>query len=125
MTSGQTKTPPDDVRRRFVNRVFRNLLDFGFLEFHVLFGNRIVLFHGHFFGHGTAVFLGDVEEAGISGAEQLYFDCGSLGHRIFLEVVLSAARMAQTLKFGRNLAGSPRKSRGDQAFLFRLWRLMR
>lgn len=53
------------------------LLDFGFLEIHVLFGNRVVFAFHHFLGHGAAVFLGYVKETGVCGALKLDLDgCG-------------------------------------------------
>ncbi len=56
------------------------LFDFGFLEFHVLFRDRIIFALDHFLGHGAAVFLGHVEEAGIGSAFQLDFDSRGFGH---------------------------------------------
>jgi hypothetical protein len=46
--------------------------------------DRVVFAEGHFFRRVARVFLGDIEKAGVSGAEQLDFDSGWLRHGPFL-----------------------------------------
>ena len=58
----------------------RDLLDLGFLEVDMLLGDRIVFAFDHFLGHRAAVFLGHVEEAGVSRRKQLDLDGCRLGH---------------------------------------------
>src|SRR3546814_923953 len=56
------------------------LLDLGFLEFDVLAHDRIILLERHLLGLGPRVLLGDIEEAGIGGAQQLDLQGCRLGH---------------------------------------------
>src|SRR3546814_6316700 len=42
--------------------------------------DRIVLLQRHLLGLGARVLLGDIEVAGVSGADQLDLDGGRLGH---------------------------------------------
>ena len=56
------------------------LLDFGFLELHVLADNRVVFFEYEFLGLGARVFLGHVEEARIRRGQKLDLDHGGFGH---------------------------------------------
>lgn len=43
-------------------------------------GHRVILPLDHFLGHGAGVFLGDIEVARVSGADQTNLDCCCLGH---------------------------------------------
>ena len=56
------------------------LLDLGFLELDVLFGDRIVLLEHQFFGARTWVLLGDIEEACACSREELDLLGDGLGH---------------------------------------------
>ena len=58
------------------------LLDLGFLELNMLFGNRIVFAFDHLFGHCTAVFLGDIKETSVCGALKLYLNSGGFCHNV-------------------------------------------
>jgi hypothetical protein len=58
----------------------RKLLDFGFLEIHVLAGNRVVLPLDQFVGHGAAVLFGHIEKAGIRRAFEFDLDGGRFCH---------------------------------------------
>ena len=60
------------------------LLDFGFLELDMLAHNGVIFAERHLFGDVARVFLGHVEEARVSGAEQLDLDRGWLRHGPFL-----------------------------------------
>src|SRR5262245_53582396 len=56
------------------------LLDLGFLEGHVLAGDRIVLFERKLVGRRARVLLGDVEEAGSRRAQQFDLLGDGFGH---------------------------------------------
>jgi hypothetical protein len=58
----------------------QDLLNLVFLEFDVLAHDWIVFFNDHFFGHGTGVFLGNVEKPCSGRAFQLNFDSGWFRH---------------------------------------------
>lgn len=75
-----TKKPPK--RTASINIKPNQLLDFCFLEFDMLFRNRIIFCFDHFIGHCAAVFLCNVEEAGVCSTLQLDFDGGRFCHFI-------------------------------------------
>lgn len=81
----QIKTPLDDASSGvFIEKVSETLFDFGFFEFYVLLGNRIVFPLDHFFRHGTGILLGNVEVTRVSSADETDFDCCSFCHfRLF------------------------------------------
>lgn len=56
------------------------LLDLGFLEFDMLFGNRIIFALRDLVGHRARIFLGHVEKARIGGRKQLDLDCCGFSH---------------------------------------------
>ena len=60
------------------------LLDFGFLELNMLAHDGVIFAERHLFGDVARIFLGHVEEASVSGAEQLDLDRGWLRHGPFL-----------------------------------------
>jgi hypothetical protein len=60
------------------------LLDFGFLELDMLAHDGVIFAERHLFGDVARIFLGHVEEARVSGAEQLDLDRGWLRHGPFL-----------------------------------------
>jgi hypothetical protein len=60
------------------------LLDFGFLELDMLAHDGIIFAERHLFSDVARVFLGHVEEARFSGAEQLDLNRGWLRHGPFL-----------------------------------------
>ena len=60
------------------------LLDFGFLELDMLAHDGIIFAERHLFGDVPWIFLGHVEKARVSGAEQLDLDRGWLRHGPFL-----------------------------------------
>ena len=55
-------------------------LDLGFLELDVLARDRVVFAEAHLLGRVPGVFLGDVIEARVGGADELDLDGGRLGH---------------------------------------------
>ena len=55
-------------------------LDLGFLELDVLAHDRIIFAEAQLLGLGARILLGDIEEAGIGGADELDLDGGRLGH---------------------------------------------
>jgi hypothetical protein len=59
------------------------LLNLGFLELHMLLCNGVIFLERQLFCLGTGVFLGDIEKARVSGAEQLNFEGNGLGHGQF------------------------------------------
>jgi len=59
----------------------QRLFDFRFLENHMLAYNRIIFPEFHLFSGITGVFLGDIVEPGIGGADQFDQDCIWLCHR--------------------------------------------
>src|SRR3954462_8565366 len=54
--------------------------DLRFLELDVLARDRVVFAEGHLLGDVPRILLGDVEEAGVGGADELDLDGGRLGH---------------------------------------------
>ena len=60
------------------------LLDFGFLELDMLAHDGVIFAERHLFRDVARIFLGHVEEARVSGAEQLDLDSGWLRHGPFL-----------------------------------------
>src|SRR5687767_776873 len=59
------------------------LLDLRFLELDVLARDRVVLLEDHLLGLVARIFLGHVEKAGVSRADELDLDSCRLGHREF------------------------------------------
>src|SRR4029079_11225336 len=57
------------------------LFDLGFLELDVLARDRVVLTEAQLLGLRARVLLGDIEEAGVSAADELDLDGCRLGHR--------------------------------------------
>ena len=57
-----------------------SLLDFAFLEFDMLFGNRVVLFQNELFGHRAGILFRHVEKARISRRVEADFDSCWLRH---------------------------------------------
>jgi hypothetical protein len=60
------------------------LLDLGFFELDMLAHDGVVFAEGHFFRGIARVFLGYIEKASVSCAEQFDFDSGWLRHNPFL-----------------------------------------
>jgi hypothetical protein len=60
------------------------LLDFGFLELNMLAHDGVIFAERHLFGDVARIFLGHVEKARVSSAEQLNLDRGWLRHGPFL-----------------------------------------
>ena len=60
------------------------LLDFSFLELDMLAHDGVIFAERHLFRDVARIFLGHVEEARVSGAEQLDLDSGWLRHGPFL-----------------------------------------
>lgn len=75
---GMKKAAPDGTA--FIEKQNARLLDLTFFVIHVLAHDRVVLFHNHFFGHCTSVFLGHVKVAGIRSGIQADLDSGWLRH---------------------------------------------
>ncbi len=87
------------------------LLDFGFLELDMLAHDGIIFAERHLFGDVARVFLGHVEEARVSGAEQLDLDRGWLRHGPFL--LFKKFRKKLRSKTGRAVhRGGPMRIRG-------------
>ena len=61
------------------------LLDFCFLEIHMLAHFGIIFALDHLLGHGTRILLGYIVEAGIRGRNHLYLDGICLGHILYPE----------------------------------------
>src|SRR3954470_11268080 len=54
--------------------------DLRFLELDMLARDGVVFAEGHLLGDVPRILLGDVEEAGVGGADELDLDRGRLGH---------------------------------------------
>ena len=74
---------------RYHSQAACGLLDLGFLELDMLAHDGIVFAERHLFGDVARVFLGHIEKAGVSGADQFNFDRGWLRHGPFLQFVIS------------------------------------
>ena len=61
-----------------------SLLDLGFFELDVLANDGVVFAESQLFRLIARVFLGDIEKAGVSGAEQFDLYSGWLRHDTFL-----------------------------------------
>ena len=75
------------ARSALIDTLFKQrvgLLDFGFLELDMLAHDGVIFTERHLFGDVAWIFLGHVEEARVSGAEQLDLDRGWLRHGPFL-----------------------------------------
>ena len=64
-----------------------SLFDFGFFEFDVLANDGIIFTECQFFRLITRVFLGYIEKAGVSRAEQFDLYSGWLRHVLFLQAI--------------------------------------
>jgi hypothetical protein len=74
-------------KRPFVTHhqaAFAGLLNLGFFELDMLAHDGVVFAEGHFFRGIARVFLGYIEKASVSRAEQFDFDSGWLRHNPFL-----------------------------------------
>src|SRR3954464_8295374 len=69
-------------------------LDLGFLELDVLARDGIVFAEGHLLGDVPRILLGDVEEAGVGGADELDLDGGRLGHDSLSKILGSEKQRA-------------------------------
>jgi len=75
------------ARSALIDTLFKQrvgLLDFGFLELDMLAHDGVIFAERHLFGDVARIFLGHVEKARVSGAEQLDLDRGWLRHGPFL-----------------------------------------
>jgi hypothetical protein len=75
------------ARSALIDSLFKQrvgLLDFGFFELDMLAHDGVIFAERHFFRDVARIFLGHVEEARVSGAEQLDLDRGWLRHGPFL-----------------------------------------
>ena len=96
---------------RYHSQAACGLLDLGFLELDMLAHDGIVFAERHLFGDVARVFLGHVEEARVSGAEQLDLDRGWLRHGPFL--LFKKFRKKLRGKTGRAVhMGGPMRIRG-------------
>ena len=79
--------------RPFSNRLYatrrprRTLFNFGFLELDMLAHYGIIFTESQLFRLIARIFLGDIEKAGVSGAEQFDFYSGWLRHDLFLQAI--------------------------------------
>jgi hypothetical protein len=62
----------------------RSLLNLSFLELNMFAHYRVIFAKSQLFRLIAGVFLGDIEKAGVSGAEQFDFYSGWLRHDTFL-----------------------------------------
>jgi hypothetical protein len=63
------------------------LFNFGFFELDVLANDGVIFAERQLFRLVARVFLGDIEKAGVSGAEQFDFYSGWLRHDLFLQAI--------------------------------------
>src|SRR5215213_1558005 len=59
------------------------LLDLRLAELDVLLGDRVVLLHHEFVGHGARILARHVIETGVGARHELHLDGGGLGHGNF------------------------------------------
>ena len=57
-----------------------SLLNFRFLELHVLLRNGVIFLLRHLFRHRAGVLLRDIEVPSVSGRDELDFDSDGFGH---------------------------------------------
>jgi hypothetical protein len=82
-SSRPPKKPPTGAAFYIIG-AFGNLLDLRFLELDVLARDGIVLLERQLIGFRPGVLFGDVEEASVSGRQELDFDGCGLGHNDLL-----------------------------------------
>src|SRR5690554_2301536 len=70
------------------------LLDLGFLVYHMLANDGIILLDLHLFGHGALVFGRGVEVTGVSAGNQLDFFADTFGHGLSPYTFTPRARMS-------------------------------
>jgi len=90
------------------------LLYFGFTKFNVFFGNRVIFPLCHFLGHCAAVFLCNIEKAGICRRQKLDFNCRRFSHSYPYPVItLSWRPMTEAAEgnFGATVQIGAKKSR--------------
>ena len=78
---------PSSVQRHATVRPRYSLLDFGFFELDMLAHDRIIFAESQLFRLIARIFLGDIEKAGVSCAEQFDFYSGWLRHDLFLQAI--------------------------------------
>jgi hypothetical protein len=69
---------------RYAIKAASGLLDLGFLELDMLTHDGIIFAERHLFSDVARIFLGHIEKARVSSAEQLDLDRGWLRHGPFL-----------------------------------------
>ena len=75
---------PSLVQRNATIGPRHSLLDLGFFELDMLAHDGVIFAESQLFRLIARVFLGDIEKAGVSGAEQFDFYSGWLRHDTFL-----------------------------------------